>query len=97
FTLEIFYDLEVDPNSDPSITGIPTAMDCVGTPTLSYIDSISPLCGNSKTITRTWEATDAAGNTDTCIQTITVVDTTPPVVTCPSDMVVLNDPNTCGA
>jgi len=97
FTLEIFYDLEVDPNSDPSITGIPTAMDCVGTPTLSYIDSISLLCGNSKTITRTWEATDAAGNTDTCIQTITVVDTTPPVVTCPSDMVVLNDPNTCGA
>lgn len=97
FTLEIFYDLEVDPNSDPSITGIPTATDCVGTPTLSYIDSISTLCGNSKTITRTWEATDAAGNTDTCIQTITVVDTTPPVVTCPSDMVVLNDPNTCGA
>ena len=33
-------------------------------------------------ITRTWQATDACGNTSTCSQTVTVVDTTPPVFIC---------------
>src|SRR5439155_1340914 len=32
--------------------------------------------------TRTWLATDACGNTNTCSQTVTVVDTAPPTITC---------------
>ena len=34
------------------------------------------------TATRTWKATDGAGNTSTCSQTVTAVDTTPPVIAC---------------
>ena len=33
-------------------------------------------------ITRTWKATDCCSNTATCNQTVTVVDTNPPVLTC---------------
>jgi hypothetical protein len=34
----------------------------------------------------TWAATDAAGNTSTCIESVTVVDTTPPRIECPADV-----------
>jgi hypothetical protein len=40
-------------------------------------------CGNSYIATRTWEATDACTNRIVCSQSVTVVDTTPPVVSCP--------------
>ena len=35
-----------------------------------------------QTITRTWVAKDACGTTASCSQTVTVVDTTPPVLNC---------------
>ncbi len=37
------------------------------------------------TITRTWTATDAAGNTDNCIQVITVQDVSDPTISCLGD------------
>lgn len=40
---------------------------------------------------------DTVGLADTCQGTVTVVDTTAPVVTCPSDMTVGNDSGQCGA
>jgi subtilisin-like proprotein convertase family protein len=44
-------------------------------------------CGNDNyMITRTWRATDACGNFSTCVQTINVVDTTPPTITCPANV-----------
>ena len=33
-----------------------------------------------------WTATDAAGNSDTCQQTVKVMDTTPPTIQCPPDL-----------
>jgi streptogramin lyase len=45
--------------------------------------------------TITWTATDAAGNTATCEQTVTVNDTEAPVITCPEDITVSNDQGTC--
>jgi hypothetical protein len=39
-------------------------------------------------ITRTWTATDVAGNATSCVQTITVQDVTAPVVTCPANATV---------
>lgn len=37
--------------------------------------------------TRTWQASDCCSNVTTCGQTVTVVDTTPPEICCPADIV----------
>lgn len=47
-------------------------------------------------ITRSWTATDNAGNTSTYTQKITVVDKTAPVINAP-DMTVSTDPGVCSA
>src|SRR4029077_4342672 len=38
--------------------------------------------------TRSWSASDRCGNSNTCTQTITIRDTTPPQITCGSNQVV---------
>ena len=38
-------------------------------------------------ITRTWQAIDCCNNTNTCSQTVTVVDTTPPTISCAADII----------
>ncbi|MFP4846347.1 gliding motility-associated C-terminal domain-containing protein, partial [Winogradskyella sp. PE311] len=45
-------------------------------------------CGNTKTIVRTFTATDDCGNTSSASQTITVEDTTPPTFTVPTDITI---------
>lgn len=45
-------------------------------------------------VTRTWLVVDACGRTNTCSQTVTIVDTTPPVIICPTNMVVMACKNT---
>ncbi len=47
---------------------------------VSYTDSFAAACGKTGTITRTWTASDACGNTTSRDQTITIVDTTAPVL-----------------
>ena len=47
--------------------------------------------------TVTWTVTDTSGNTNTCAQTVTVNDTEPPTILCPSNIVVSTDPGTCSA
>ena len=42
-------------------------------------------------IERTWTATDACGNTATCVQTIAIADNEGPVVTCPADQTLTCD------
>ena len=42
-------------------------------------------CDYSYTLVRTWTATDDCGNDVQCVQTITVSDTTEPVLTCAAD------------
>jgi len=79
--------VQCNTSTDPSNTGSATANDaCDGAVTPTYTDSTAAgSCPFASTITRTWSATDASGNTATCIQTISVVDTTAPVVTAPAD------------
>src|SRR5690606_10811449 len=37
-------------------------------------------------ITRTWTAVDACGNSSSCVQIVTVEDTEPPVISCPTNV-----------
>lgn len=53
--------------------------------------------GNALVITRTYRVTDACGNLAECAQSITVVDTTDPVITCPPDVTVNADAGGCTA
>ncbi|UCG34389.1 MAG: S8 family serine peptidase, partial [Phycisphaerales bacterium] len=85
--------VECDETTDPSSTGEATATDnCDPDPVIGSSDVETPGdCPQEKTIARTWTATDTCGNSSSCVQTIEVVDTTPPDITCPADVTV-----TCG-
>lgn len=61
-----------------------TPYDNCGIPTVTVSQTFS----NPKTILRTYTATDAAGNTASATQTITITDNTAPVLSCPSDITV---------
>src|SRR5213078_808638 len=55
-----------------------------GSVTVSYSDSVTNGCGPTRTILRAWTATDQCGNSTNGLQTIAVVDTTKPGITCPN-------------
>ncbi len=82
--------LECPADIDPGNTGLPIVSDnCDMEPFVTYSDMTTPGdCPQEYTITRTWSAEDACGNVSTCLQTINVVDTTPPVISCPADITV---------
>jgi len=75
--------IECDEPQDPSNTGSATALDnCDGPVVPTWSDAILPgNCPGNYTILRTWSAVDSCGNLSSDTQTITVQDTTPPVVT----------------
>ena len=62
----------------------PTASDTSGTAMLTFLDSSSGTC--PVVHVRTWKATDLSGNTATTSQTISVADTTKPIVICPPNI-----------
>ena len=62
----------------------PTAMDnCDGVlaPTI-FSTATNATCGHAYVATRVWQATDTCGNSTLCTQVVTVVDITPPAITC---------------
>jgi hypothetical protein len=62
---------------------IPTALDgCCTNKTIAVLSTVTNGNNCSQTITRTWQASDCCSNSVTCSQTVTVTDTTPPVITC---------------
>jgi uncharacterized repeat protein (TIGR01451 family) len=68
--------------------GVP--YDNCGTPVVTVTESSSG-AGNAaspRVILRTFKATDASGNFATATQTITVTDSTPPVISCPANITV---------
>src|ERR671924_656800 len=67
------------------VFGTPVFNDlCDANLTVTFADETLPVSGNEVSKTkRTWTATDANNHSANCSQTITVRDTTAPVVTCP--------------
>ena len=73
--------IECDEATDPFNTGNATAADNCDTDVEVTYSDISDGGTCSGNITRTWTATDDCGNTDECVQVITVVDSTAPDIT----------------
>ncbi len=65
--------------------------------TLASITNDAPASFPLGVTTITWTATDAAGNTATCTQTVNVIDNQSPTITCPSDVTVTADAGLCDA
>src|SRR5438876_4192126 len=74
----------------PDTNSVTTSDNCGGAVTVSWQgDSISSSnCAGQFVISRTYRATDQCGNSATCVQTITVNDTNPPSITCPTSLTV---------
>ena len=64
--------VECDASTDPADTGR-------ADPGATYVDTTNGTC--PEIITRVWTLTNDCGNADSCTQTITIVDTTPPTIT----------------
>lgn len=69
---------------------IATSDNCGGTVTVSVLPDVTSnmTCANRLVLSRTYLATDDCGNSTACVQTITVFDDTPPVLTCPQSITV---------
>ncbi|MGV7235189.1 MAG: IgGFc-binding protein, partial [Nitrosomonadaceae bacterium] len=71
-----------------NLLGQATAIDeCSSSAIVDYTDSItSGGCVNEYFINRIWNATDACGNTSSAIQTIELIDTIDPTISCPNSL-----------
>lgn len=77
-----------------------TASDNCGTPTVTVSQSNNGGAGSPASpliITRTYTATDGSTNTASASQTITVIDNTPPTITCPGNITVNAPVGSCSA
>jgi|GEM_PF-6941429 len=73
---------------------------CAGTALFAQIDSSGLTNGSVFPVgvtVQSYSITDASGNADTCVYTVTIVDTEAPVVACPADTTVSNDSAQCSA
>jgi hypothetical protein len=63
---------------------------CSGTAVITHVGDVisNQTCPNRYTLTRTYRATDLCGNSATCSQIVTVLDDTPPMMTCPTNITV---------
>jgi hypothetical protein len=99
----------VPANVTVSCDGVPAVVapvakdNCTASPTIGFSQVSTQGSDATKTarynytLTRTWTAKDAAGNTTTAKQVITVQDKTGPAITVPSSITKSNDANVCGA
>ena len=69
------------PTAKDEVDGANVLIEVVSTVTNAAV----PRCPVLFTVTRTWRATDTSTNSSFCNQTVTVVDTEPPNITCEQD------------
>src|SRR5206468_11757471 len=77
--------LECPADTGTNATGVAVAQEACGSMLVYYSDIVTNGCGGTKVVSRTWTATDDSGNSTNLVQTITVVDTTRPSITCPAN------------
>ncbi len=84
-------DITVECDNIPTAPTLTATDNCDPAPTVTFNETTTPgNCDQEFVITRTWSTTDDCGNDTTCIQVITVEDTTPPAFDqpCPTDITV---------
>ena len=88
--------LDCDASTDHSDTGTATAtFNCGTASVIQFSDTVAAgTCAHARTILRVWMATDACGNSASCTQILTIVDSTAPVIACPADLVLACDAST---
>jgi hypothetical protein len=74
----------------PNPASVTTSDNCGGPVTVIHVSDVNSnqTCTNNFTLTRTYRATDACGNSATCTQIITVQDLAVPTITCPANVTV---------
>ena len=97
--------MDIMVNTDPGVcTGVANFADAIaidpdGGP-VTVVQTMGPPSGSDFPLGDTiveFTATDDEGFSTSCQFTVTVIDNQPPMVTCPADIVVDNDPGVCGA
>ena len=74
------YTTECSQDSIPVIEGLEAVDNCSGDVQITYLGEVAEGDACVTTLTRSWSATDLCGNRSECVQVITVVDTTAPVL-----------------
>jgi hypothetical protein len=77
--------------------GGPPTDNCGAVVTYSDSSTGAGSAASPRIITRTFTATDAAANSSSAVQTITVIDPTPPTISCQADIIADFDPAVNGA
>ena len=89
--------LSCNANTTPSNTGMAQATDnCTSNITIRHTDAYTAQ-GCRQDLIRTWTATDACGNVDTCVQIITLLDDVKPTITCPPNVTISCGSNSSSA
>lgn len=81
--------IRCEASTSPANTDIPSTIDhCAnGITNISFLDSkINGSCRSNFNLYRNWTAVDSCGNSVSCKQEITIIDTTRPRVFCPEDL-----------
>ncbi len=88
--VDIPADATVECDAVPPPDTVRVSDNCDASPVLTTSESVAPgSCPYASVITRSWDASDACGNESSATHVITVIDSTPPVLTgVPDDMVV---------
>jgi large repetitive protein len=91
---------DITVSNDPGQCGAIVTFDATASDNCGVSIGYQPASGSffsTGTTIVTVTATDSAGNTSTCIFEIIVNDTETPIISCPVDITVSNDPGQCGA
>jgi hypothetical protein len=82
------FNTTVQCNAIPAAPTVTATDNCDVNPAITLNETIIPgSCPSTYTIVRTWTARDACDNSRSRSQTINVIDTTAPVITCPANII----------